>query len=188
MLVPVGATTYVFRYLIADASRAPGPHKLLEMAHAAGLERLQICENARPLDIPGPQWQELRRVAGNLGLEITFGCMTLDEDIVFGYLDRVQATGGCLLRIVLEREGEKALRIPQIRDFLDRLIPALQSRGVRLAIENHFAIPSKVLAEAVAPYSASTIGFCVDIQTRSGISRTLSPFSICSATGHSVTT
>jgi sugar phosphate isomerase/epimerase len=89
--------------------------------------------------------------------------MTLSPEIVFHYLDRVQAIGGSYLRIVLEREGEPALTLARIRQFLDRIVPELESRKVCLAIENHFELPSRILAEAANAYPASIVGFCVDV-------------------------
>jgi sugar phosphate isomerase/epimerase len=43
------------------------------------------------------------------------------------------------------------------------MIPCLEKRGMRLAIENHFDIPCRVLAEAVAGYPAEAVGFCLDV-------------------------
>lgn len=96
-------------------------------------------------------------------LEISLGCMTVDLTVADQYLDRVEAVGGSLLRIVLERDGQGDLGVGRIRSFLDRLIPSLERRSIRLAIENHFAIPSKTLVRAVLGYPAERIGFCVDI-------------------------
>jgi len=163
MPIAIGATTYVFRYLLDGSGSAPPLMELLGMARAAGLERLQICENARPLDLALPEWPSLRKKGDQLGLELSLGCMTLDRQVVDRYLDRVEAVCGSLLRIVLERDGERPLTVAQIRSFLDRLIRSLERRSIRLAIENHFDIPSRILAEAVCEYPPERVGFCVDI-------------------------
>jgi len=89
--------------------------------------------------------------------------MTLDSEIIFNYLDRIEAIGGNYLRLVLEREGEPALTLERIRRFLDGIVPQLEARKICLAIENHFEIPSRLLAEATNAYPASLIGFCVDV-------------------------
>ena len=158
----IGATTYVFRYLL-DSPRAPALAELLAMAKAAGLERLQVCENARPLSLSPAGWTALARHAGEIGLEIGLGSMTLDPATVGEYLDRVAAIGGSMLRIVLERAGAGPLSADRIQAFLDRIGPDLESRGVRLAIENHFDIPYRMLARAVAGYPRQSVGFCVDV-------------------------
>jgi sugar phosphate isomerase/epimerase len=163
MRIPNGATSYVFRYLLSDAASAPSLRDLVRMAREAGLDRLQICENARPLEVSQVAWTELGRYAGDLGLEISLGCMTLASEVVREYLDRTEAIGGSDLRLVLENEGAAALSADRIRAFLDVVVPDLEARGVRLAIENHFAIPSRTLAEAAAAYPPETVGFCVDV-------------------------
>jgi len=159
----IGATSYVFRYWLRDRSRAPAMRELLESASRAGLERLQICENARPLDLSCSDWAELKKQADGLGLKLSLGCMTLDPAVLDQYLDRVQAIGGAMLRVVLERNGPVRLTAVQIREFLDRIAPALECRRVILAIENHFEIPARMLAECVAPYPPELMGFCIDV-------------------------
>ena len=163
MKLAVGATSYVYRYLLGDEGSAPPLAKLIRLARRAGLDRLQICENARPLALAPSGWKELQREAAEIRLEISLGCMTLDPAVVFQYLDRTEALGGSDLRLVLESETGSPLSVHRIRAFLDEVLPRFESRGIRLAIENHFAIPSKTLAEAVAPYPAGALGFCVDV-------------------------
>ena len=163
MPLPVGATSYVFRYLLSDAASAPSLPSLVRLARAAGLDRLQICENARPLELGVSGWTELRRRAGDLGIEIGLGCMTLSPAVLCQYLERVEAIGGSDLRLVLESEAAIPLSAARIRAFLDVVVPALECRGMRIAIENHFAIPSATLAEAAASYPAGRVGFCLDV-------------------------
>jgi sugar phosphate isomerase/epimerase len=148
---------------LSDAANAPRLPDLLRLARTAGLDRLQICENARPLELGRSAWTELRHQAGDLGLEISLGCLTLDPAVLHQYLDRTEALGAADLRLVLESETSTPLSAGGIRAFLDRVVPALASRGIRLAIENHFAIPSRTLAEAAGSYPPETVGFCVDV-------------------------
>lgn len=163
MSIKIGATSYVYRYLLADAARAPKMRDFLTLARNAGLERLQICEGARPLELSCSEWEGLRKRADELGLEITLGCMTIDPEVVNQYLDRVDAIGGSQLRIVLEHEGGVRMSKGQIQQFLDRVVPILAQRRKLLAIENHFDIPCRMLAEAGVEYPAESVGFCLDV-------------------------
>jgi sugar phosphate isomerase/epimerase len=163
MTFPIGATSYVFRYLLSDPTRAPRLDDLLLLASNAGLDSFQVCENARPLAASPAEWSQLARQANGLGLDLSLGCMTLDREVIFNYLDRVEAIGGKYLRVVLEREGAPALTLERIRQFLDGIVPQLESRKICLAIENHFDIPSRLLAEAADAYPANLVGFCVDV-------------------------
>jgi len=159
----IGTTSFGFRYLLMDKARAPKLEVILEQAAAAGLDVLQICENARPLELPEYEWAQLAGRAARLGLEIQLGAKTLDPAVVEQYLRRSACLPARRLRVVLEEEG--AGRPPGAKE-VDRLLaalwPLLETCGMSLAIENHFDIPSAVLAEAVKPYPAERVGFCLD--------------------------
>jgi sugar phosphate isomerase/epimerase len=159
----IGATSYVFRYLLSDASKAPTLDDLLCLAADAGLDSFQICENARPLNASAAEWNRLGRQSASHSLHLSLGCMTLDPRVIVQYLDRVEAIGGSYLRVVLERQGEAPLNLDGIRMFLDKIIAELEARKICLAIENHFEIPSRVLAEAARDYPSNLVGFCVDV-------------------------
>ncbi len=163
MTIPIGATSYVFRYLLSDASKAPCLEELLNQARKAGLDSFQICENARPIGASPAEWAKLARHAADIGLHLSLGCMTLNRDVILSYLERVEAIGGTYLRVVLEREGEPTLALVRIRQFLDEIMPDLESRKICLAIENHFELPSRILAEAARIYPMNLVGFCVDV-------------------------
>jgi sugar phosphate isomerase/epimerase len=112
--------------------------------------------------------------------------MTLNDEVIFNYLDRVEAISGSYLRIVLEREGEPALTLERIRQFLDGIVPELESRKICLAIENHFEIPSRILAEAAKAYPGSQVAFCVDVanslrnfEDTNAVLDLLSPRAVC---------
>jgi sugar phosphate isomerase/epimerase len=186
MTIPIGATSYVFRYLLSDPAKAPCLEDLLNYARKAGLDSFQICENARPLSASLAEWTRLARQAADIDLRLSLGCMTLNPKVIVEYLDRVEAIGGAYLRVVLERDGEPALTLDRIRQFLDSIVPELESRKIRLAIENHFEIPSRALAEAARTYPANVVGFCVDVanslrnfENTATVLDLLSPRAIC---------
>jgi len=159
----IGATSYVFRYLLSDATKAPRLEDLLRQVRDAGLDSFQICENARPLNASPAEWTKRAHQAASMGLRLSLGCMTLDRAVIIQHLDCVQAIGGSYLRVVLERKGESWLTLDGIRKFLDGVVQELEAREICLAIENHFEIPSRVLAEAAQSYPPNLVGFCVDV-------------------------
>lgn len=162
-MTTIGTTSYGFRYLLMGTTGHPPLVSLVHQTREAGLDALQICENARPLDVSGTAWRDVLTAASDVGLALHLGCMTLDIETVSRYLDRAATIpGATALRIVLEDESGQAVS----RDRLDRFLAAAAARaagaGLTLIVENHFHIPCRVLAEMARSYSAEVVSFCLD--------------------------
>lgn len=159
----IGTTSFGFRYAFLDPANSPAFGEMIRQAHAAGVERLQICENARPLEVSKAEWREAVRCAAELGVEIQLGCKALKPEIVERYITLAQELACNQLRIVMEDPDhhEHATRENATRLLAD-IVPKLQRAGMRLAIENHFDISSTLLVELASPYPAELVGFCVD--------------------------
>jgi sugar phosphate isomerase/epimerase len=123
---------------------------------------LQICENARPLELSDEEWKRLRRRAAMADVVIGLGCKTTQPNVFARYLERAAELPGKMLRLVFEEEEGSVPGREQVDRFLEYAAPVLEDAGVRLAIENHFDVPSEVLADAVRQYPPELIGFCVD--------------------------
>jgi 3-oxoisoapionate decarboxylase len=160
--VTIGTTSYGFRYLLQDPRRAPPLEAILEQARSLGLESLQICENARPLDLSHGEWKALIGRARDLGLEVELGCMTLDTGVLARYLERACETGRPTLRAVLEVEGGAAPTREELQRFLAAAAPRLERAGITLAVENHFHVPTATLAQLARDYPPALVGFCID--------------------------
>lgn len=158
----IGTTSFGFRYQLLDAARAPSMRDLIRQAAALGLDALQICENARPLAVPAAEWRDHVRYAADSGVRLGFGCKTTRIAIFEDYLRLAELAPGRTLRLVFEEEQGAPPSRAAIDAFLAAGAPRLRDAGVRLAIENHFDVPSRTLAEAAGPYEEGLIGFCVD--------------------------
>ena len=63
----IGTTSFGFRYAFLDPANSPTFAEMIRQARATGVERLQICENTRPLEVSKREWQEALRCAADLG-------------------------------------------------------------------------------------------------------------------------
>lgn len=159
----IGTTSFGFRYAFLDPAQSPTLAETVRQAREAGAERLQICENTRPLEVSKAEWREARRCAADLGVEIQLGCKALRAEPVRRYLALAQELECNQLRIVAEDPEHKVrAQRDQIAKLLEDIVPVMQRAGVRLALENHFDISSRLLLELAAPYPADRVGFCVD--------------------------
>jgi sugar phosphate isomerase/epimerase len=158
----IGTTSFGFRYQLLDPVQAPPLERLADQAAELGLDSLQICENARPLDLSDEQWNAFVRHAHRAGIAIGLGCKTTRVDVFRAYLARAAALPARVLRLVFEEESGAAPTRECVDRFLADAAPELERAGVKLAIENHFDVPSAMLAGAVRRYPPGLIGFCVD--------------------------
>lgn len=159
----IGTTSFGFRYAFLDPKNSPSLAEMIRQARDAGVERLQICENTRPLENSATDWREARRAAAELGVELQLGCKALSPSLVERYIALAQELECRQLRIVMEdpEHHERATRQNAARLLAD-IVPKLQRAGLRLAIENHFDISSALLVELASQYPADLVGFCVD--------------------------
>jgi sugar phosphate isomerase/epimerase len=159
----IGTTSFGFRYSFLEPARSPTLMEMIRQARDAGVERLQICENARPLEIPAAQWQEALRCASDVGMEIQLGCKTLKPRVVEQHLRLARELSCDQLRIVTEEPDENLHGSrDNVARLLEMIVPRMQAAGMRLAIENHFDISSNLLVELAAAYPPDVVGFCVD--------------------------
>jgi len=144
-----------------DPEKSPKLSQVIHQARQAGAERLQVCENARPLEMSKADWAEARRCAADLGVELLLGCKTLREEVVTAYLVLAQELSCDHLRIVLEDPPDHATG-ERVARLLEGVVPKMRKAGIRLAIENHFDIPSARLFELASAYPPHEVGFCID--------------------------
>lgn len=158
----IGTTSYAFRYALQDPRGAPSLIELIERTRSVGLEALQVCENARPLELSAEDWRRALSCVAERGLDVGLGCMTLSLDVLERYLERATALPSSMLRIILEQPGAGKPSKTALMRFLEAAAPRAQSHGITLAIENHFDVPCSVLATLAAQYPRDVIAFCVD--------------------------
>lgn len=156
-----GVTTFVFRYLLMDPSRGHPLSEILDSANRLKVSRLQVCENASPLDLTLEAWDAFLEKAKSLGIEIHLGCKTLNPKVLESYLARASRIPSKTLRVVLEEEGESPTG-DRVSTFLRQSVDLAEKYQMRLAIENHFDIATKRLAEWVQPFPPEIVGFCLD--------------------------
>ena len=159
----IGTTSYGYRYQLADAREAPPLPALVRQTRAAGLEALQICENARPLQAAGREWRDTVCAAEDEGVALHVGCMTLDPEVLVRYLELAATIdGAAAVRIVLEDESGQAPSRDRLERFLAVAAERAVAAGMTLVLENHFHVPCRTLLALARAYPPDVIAFCVD--------------------------
>lgn len=122
-----------------------------ERAVSAGFDTVQLCDNIpltglRPEDFPPDLTVEL----GTRGLASLPDALKLAEKL-----------RSPLLRLVIDahaHEPEPGEIVETVRGFL----PALESQGCTLALENHDRLSARTLAEIVVSLDSPFVGICLD--------------------------
>lgn len=158
----IGTTSYGYRYLLMDDRQAPPLTEIIRRVAAMGLDTFQVCENARPLGLSRPEWRDAVNTARDCNVGLRAGCMTLSVETLSRYMELAAAIPDDQVRIVMEDEQSGPPSRGSIEAFLEAAAPRVEAAGMTLAIENHFHIPCRMLADVVAPFPLSLVGFCID--------------------------
>ena len=88
--------------------------------------------------------------------------MALDTGTLERYMALAAEIPSRELRIVLETPGGPKPSPGELERFLECAVPLLERAGMALAIENHFDVPCRLLAELAAGYPSERVSFCID--------------------------
>jgi sugar phosphate isomerase/epimerase len=159
--VQIGATSFVFRYLLGGEDKSSAllmlPHRLRDL----GITRFQVCENAEPLRLALEEWDRFNADCQSHGIELHLGCKTLNPRVLEKYMARAARISSGTVRVVLE-DDEKSVDSDTVRIFLKEAVGMSSEYDVRIAIENHFDIPVKQLVQWVREFPSDKVGFCLD--------------------------
>jgi sugar phosphate isomerase/epimerase len=155
MAFKIGVSSYAYRWAVQFGRM--DAFKLLERAHGAGAEVVQICDNVPLEDLPRQELERMAQRAGELGLALEVGIKGSQVDHVRRNLGVAERLGARLLRVVLSEAGWDEL-LAQLRS----LLPDLHAAEVTLATENHFHLRPEELARLVQAVGDPLVGVCLD--------------------------
>jgi 3-oxoisoapionate decarboxylase len=120
---------------------------LVQRAAAYGVHLVQIADNL-PLDaLSEPALEALIAEAARLGVRIEVGTRGIQTDH--------------LLRVVVDSRDHHP-EPTEVVKRLHRLLPAFESAGVKLAIENHDRFKVRQLVEILYALDSTAVGICLD--------------------------
>ena len=184
----IGLSTYALAWSIGVPGHHPEePLTVIEVLHLAaslGAECIQIADNI-PLDKYDEQMLSLiKGTAEKLALPIEVGMRGLTLEAVHRYLHLADYFSSPILRVVIDRTPY----FPDQKEVLStihQVLPTLQRKNIRLAIENHDRFSSHELVSLVEESDREWIGICLDSVNSLGsgegfasVSKTLMPYTI----------
>jgi 3-oxoisoapionate decarboxylase len=159
----LGINTYTYMWSIGfEGARPEKPMNALDILQKAcdlGVKVLQLGPNL-PLDHLEGGLERLRRAACAAGIELELGTRGLEPDHLRNQIARCEQLGANLLRTIPELNGQTPT-LAEIRACLANVVPLLESRGIRLALENG-KIPARYLASVVEQVGSASVGVVLD--------------------------
>lgn len=161
----LGIGTYTYPWAVGVAGHEPahpmGAINLIQRASQLGVEVVQICDNLPLHELPAAERQHVGRSAAERGIRIQVGTRGSQVPHLRTYLDLAEEFRSPLLRVVVDSAADK----PDPRTLVQRIrqiMPDLERRGIRLAIENHDRFTCAVLLEILEAVPSPFVGICLD--------------------------
>lgn len=184
----LGLSSYSYTWAVGVPGQLPdSPLTAFELVHRAskfGLSVVQIADNCPLHAIDPSKLEDLRIEAIRQGVQIEVGMRGLIPDQVLRYLDIASLFESDFLRVVIDAQGFEP-ELNEVIAIIRSLVPALKSKGIRLAIENHDRFLSHEFVRMVTETDPEWVGICLDSVNSMGagegvseVLRTLAPHTI----------
>lgn len=162
----IGIGTYAYRWGIGRGPLVPAqpltPADILDKARQHEVDLVQFADNL-PLDrYSEAELAALSRRARDLGIELELGAEGLDAKVLGAYLGIAAALDARLVRIA-PSAADAARGNDEIATEIATVIPAFRDRGVTIAVENHFHVPSPRLVDLIRRVDSPQFGVCLDV-------------------------
>ena len=143
------------------------PAGLVERAARLGVKVVQVLDNL-PLDRCSPaELDRFRDAAAAAGIEVEIGTRGVEPPHLQRYLAIAQHVGARLVRTMAGWHGQ--LRsLDDVAVDLRQTLPRLGDTGIRLALENYEAYPTRALADLVRSLAHPQVGVCLDLTNSYG--------------------
>lgn len=143
------------------------PAGLVERAARHGVRVVQTLDNL-PLDRCAPAELDVFRAAAEAaGIAIEIGTRGVEPPHLRRYLDLAERVGARFIRTMAGWHGQPR-PLADVAADLREIFPALEKTGIRLALENYEAYPTRQLADLVRSLDHPQLGVCLDLTNSYG--------------------
>ncbi len=133
----------------------------LETAFEAGAEVVQIADNLSLHQLSPANRRQLSQRCNSLNLPVEIGTRGLYHDKLVEYLDIADQFNSPFLRLVIDDQGFAPSESRIISD-IQKLVPILKAKNIKLAIENHDRFKARQLKQIVEKTDPEWVAVCLD--------------------------
>ncbi len=161
MKIGIGTYTLPWAFGIGDYPRPRDPmtaDALLDIAHAEGVDVVQIADNVSLHELPAEDVRSLSEKAKRLGIEVELGTRGIEPSQIRTYIELCRQCSARTLRSV---PGPRA-NVDRIERQVADVVEELANAGVTLCIENYEGVSVRALAEIVRRIGSPSVRICLD--------------------------
>jgi sugar phosphate isomerase/epimerase len=161
----LGISSYGFTWAIGvpgyPVKKPMNAVQLLEKAVELDVACIQIADNMPLHHMDHAGLHQLKKTADSLHVAVEIGTRGLKPDNIRTYLDIAEQFESPVLRAVIDAAGFEPA-IPEIILIIQQLQPELESRNIKLAIENHDRFKAQEFVQIMDAVQSKFIGICLD--------------------------
>lgn len=160
-----GISSYTYTWAIGVPGSLPekplSAFGLIDKAHLSGLNLVQIADNLPLENWPDDQITDLYNYAAGKKVSIEMGGRGLTPEHTLKCLRTSSLLHSPILRMVIDAAGFEP-DLKTIISIIRELLPELESRKIRLAIENHDRLKAREFEHIIQSVGSEWAGICLD--------------------------
>ena len=161
----LGISSYTYTWSIGVPGSLPtrqmSATDLVDRADAFGLKLVQIADNLPIENFTDVELDNLYAYAFKKGVSIEMGGRGLTTEHTLKCLKAAEILHSPILRMVIDGAGFEP-DIASIVQNINDLLPELESRKIRLAIENHDRLKAREFEQIIQAINSEWVGICLD--------------------------
>jgi 3-oxoisoapionate decarboxylase len=161
----LGIGSYAYTWAIGVPGFSPkrpmDAFALIDRVAALGAKLAQIDDNIALEDWSDTELARLATHARERGVGIEVGTRGIRDKRLGKMLNVARRLGSPIVRVVVDR-GDHHPTPDEVVTLIRGELPAFESAGVTIAIENHDRFPARVLAGIIQSFASERVGICLD--------------------------
>jgi len=161
----LGISTYTYTWSVGVPGSEPKePWDEIKLVHTAaelGVDCLQIADNLPLHELDQKRLVSLKILAGELGITLEVGARGMSPEQLDRYIRIAALLDSTILRFVIDGPGFTP-GIEEVVRIIKGVVPKLEQKGIRLAIENHDRLKAREFLRIVKEAGSPDVGICLD--------------------------
>jgi sugar phosphate isomerase/epimerase len=161
----LGISSYTYTWSVgvpgSEPPRTWDEKRLILQAAELEVDCLQIADNLPLHSLEDKQLRDLKKMAAKAGIGLEVGARGMTPDHLDRYIQIAHMLDASLLRFVIDGQGFTP-RPQEVIWNIKGALPELESKGIKLAIENHDRLKASEFLSIIEGVGSDQVGICLD--------------------------